>query len=59
LKSDHDAAANNLGILLYRQGKSTEAAKSFKRAIEANPGNKDAVRNLDALENVVRQTPAQ
>ena len=46
---------DSLGIVLYRLGRVAEALQSFKRAVELDPGNADAVRNLEALEKSRQQ----
>jgi tetratricopeptide (TPR) repeat protein len=45
--SDYDAAHNNLGLILSRQGKLDEAIGEFQRALEIDPRNVGAKNNLD------------
>lgn len=45
-----DAYAHiGLGVVFYRQDEIELAAKHFRTALEISPGDKDALRNLDAL----------
>ena len=46
LRPDLDKAQNNLGIAYSTIGKYPEAIAAFNRAIQLNPGNSEAVKNL-------------
>ena len=48
VKPDYADALNNLGAVLFRQGKLVEAEAAFRRAIELKPGLADAHSNLGA-----------
>jgi len=46
IRPDHDKAYNNLGIVYSTTGQYPEAIEAFNRAIQLNPHNADARKNL-------------
>ena len=49
-----DAALNNLGVGLGRLGRYKEALKAYEAALQANPNNDNARRNLDSLQQKLK-----
>jgi Flp pilus assembly protein TadD len=47
LDPDSAGAHYNLGIALWRQGKTAEAISSFRRALLLDPGHQGARQNLE------------
>jgi Flp pilus assembly protein TadD len=54
LAPDYAEALNNLGIVLFQQGKHQQAAERFRGALRVNPGNQEARENLMKVEPFVR-----
>ncbi|MEI7635537.1 MAG: tetratricopeptide repeat protein [bacterium] len=45
----HPPAHTNLGILLFRQGKTDEAVEHLRLALELNPADQQASRQLEMI----------
>jgi Flp pilus assembly protein TadD len=54
LKSDHDAARNSLGIVYFKMRRYPEALAELRTAVTLNPGNGEAVKNVETLEQALQ-----
>jgi tetratricopeptide (TPR) repeat protein len=52
----HLGAYNNLGLVLKRRGQLEESRQQFSRALEINPNYDEARRNLEEVEQLIRNT---
>lgn len=50
-----EKALYNVGNAMYRQGKLEEAAEYYKKALELNPQDKDALQNLEFVRNEIKR----
>ncbi len=55
IRPDYAEALNNLGIALAKQGRVEEAIQRFKQAVRADGSFRDARRNLEILQEAIRQ----
>ena len=50
-RSDNSSAYTNLGNAYFKQGEKEEARRAWERALELDPANEKASRNLKRLDD--------